>query len=68
VMAQAIGFATGGYLAGRLRSPALDGVIGERTFRDAAEGFHGVGNRGGRHDHHRRPRRFLCCGCHRAKR
>jgi hypothetical protein len=39
VMAQAIGFATGGYLAGRLRSPALDGVIGERTFRDAAEGF-----------------------------
>jgi hypothetical protein len=39
VMAQAIGFATGGYLAGRLRSPAFDGVIGERTFRDAAEGF-----------------------------
>jgi hypothetical protein len=39
VMAQAIGFATGGYLAGRLRSPAYDGVIGERTFRDAAEGF-----------------------------
>jgi len=39
VMAQAIGFATGGYLAGRLRSPALDGVVGERTFRDAAQGF-----------------------------
>jgi hypothetical protein len=39
VMAQAIGFATGGYLAGRLRSPAFDGVIGERTFRDAAQGF-----------------------------
>jgi hypothetical protein len=39
VMAQAIGFATGGYLAGRLRSPAFDGVVGERTFRDAAEGF-----------------------------
>jgi hypothetical protein len=39
VMAQAIGFATGGYLAGRLRSPAYDGVIGERTFRDAAQGF-----------------------------
>src|SRR5271165_7544344 len=40
VMAQAIGFATGGYLAGRLRSPAFDGVMGERTFRDAiAEGF-----------------------------
>lgn len=39
VMAEAIGFATGGYLAGRLRSPAHDGVIGERTFRDAAQGF-----------------------------
>jgi hypothetical protein len=39
VMAQAIGFATGGYLAGRLRSPVFDGVVGELTFRDAAEGF-----------------------------
>jgi hypothetical protein len=39
VMAQALGFATGGYLAGRLRSPAYDGVIGETTFRDAAEGM-----------------------------
>jgi hypothetical protein len=39
VMAQTMGFATGGYLAGRLRSPAYDGVIGERTFRDAAQGF-----------------------------
>jgi hypothetical protein len=39
VMAQALGFATGGYLAGRLRSPAYDGVIGETTFRDAAQGF-----------------------------
>ncbi|MGA7486299.1 MAG: hypothetical protein WBW74_05080, partial [Xanthobacteraceae bacterium] len=39
VMAQAMGFATGGYLAGRLRSPAYDGVIGETTFRDAAEGM-----------------------------
>jgi hypothetical protein len=39
VMAQAFGFATGGYLAGRLRSPAFDGVLGERTFRDAAQGF-----------------------------
>ena len=29
----------GGYLAGRLRSPAYDGVIGETTFRDAAEGM-----------------------------
>jgi hypothetical protein len=39
VLAQAIGFATGGYLAGRLRSPAFDGVVGERAFRDAAQGF-----------------------------
>ena len=39
VMAQTMGFATGGYLAGRLRSPAYDGVIGETTFRDAAQGF-----------------------------
>src|SRR5215510_10278155 len=39
VLAQAMGFATGGYLAGRLRSPAYDGVIGETTFRDAAQGF-----------------------------
>jgi hypothetical protein len=39
VMAQAMGFATGGYLAGRLRSPANDGVMGETTFRDAAQGF-----------------------------
>jgi hypothetical protein len=39
VMAQTMGFAAGGYLAGRLRSPAYDGVIGETTFRDAAEGL-----------------------------
>lgn len=39
VMAQAMGFATGGYIAGRLRSPAHDGVLGETTFRDAAQGF-----------------------------
>jgi hypothetical protein len=39
VMAQAIGFAAGGYLAGRLRSPLFDGAVGERTFRDAAQGF-----------------------------
>lgn len=39
VMAQAMGFATGGYLAGRLRSPAYDGIIGETTFRDAAQGL-----------------------------
>jgi hypothetical protein len=39
VMAQGMGFATGGYLAGRLRSPAYDGVVGETTFRDAAQGL-----------------------------
>jgi hypothetical protein len=39
VMAQSLGFAAGGYLAGRLRSPAHDGVIGETAFRDAAQGF-----------------------------
>jgi hypothetical protein len=38
LMAETMGFATGGYLAGRLRSPAYDGVIGETTFRDAAQG------------------------------
>jgi hypothetical protein len=51
VMAQTMGFATGGYLAGRLRSPAHDGVIGETTFRDAAQGFMvwalGCGGHGG---------------------
>ena len=39
LMAETMGFATGGYLAGRLRSPAYDGVIGETTFRDAAQGL-----------------------------
>jgi hypothetical protein len=39
LMAETMGFATGGYLAGRLRSPAYDGVIGETTFRDAAQGM-----------------------------
>jgi len=39
LMAQSMGFATGGYLAARLRSPAHDGVIGETTFRDAAQGM-----------------------------
>jgi hypothetical protein len=38
-MAQTMGFATGGYLAGRLRSPSNDGIVGETTFRDAAQGF-----------------------------
>src|SRR5262249_19118009 len=40
-MAETLGFATGGYLAGRLRSPACDGVIGETTFREAAGGMAG---------------------------
>ena len=39
VMAQAMGFATGGYVAARLRNPALDGIAGESSFRDAAEGL-----------------------------
>ena len=39
LMAETMGVATGGYLAGRLRSPAYDGVIGETTFRDAAQGL-----------------------------
>src|SRR5262249_57846357 len=33
------GLPRAGYLAGRLRSPAYDGVIGETTFRDAAQGL-----------------------------
>jgi hypothetical protein len=39
LMAETFGFAVGGYMAARLRSPALDGVPGETTFRDAAQGF-----------------------------
>ena len=39
VMAQTFGFATGGYLSSRLRSPAYDGVVDETTFRDAAQGL-----------------------------
>ena len=39
LMAETMGFATGGYLAGRLRSPAHDDIVGETTFRDAAQGF-----------------------------
>ena len=39
VMAQTMGFASGGYLAARLRSPAFDGVPGETMFRDAAQGL-----------------------------
>ena len=39
VMAQAIGFACGGYLAARLRSHFTDSVGGETKFRDGAQGF-----------------------------
>lgn len=39
VMAHAFGFAAGGYLAGRLRSPANDGLVDETRFRDGAQGF-----------------------------
>jgi hypothetical protein len=39
VMAQTMGFASGGYLAARLCSPAFDGVPGETMFRDAAQGL-----------------------------
>jgi len=39
VMAQAMGFATGGYVAARLRNPAFDGIAGDSSFRDAAEGL-----------------------------
>ena len=39
VLAQTLGFATGGYLAGRLRSSALDELADETLFRDAAQGF-----------------------------
>jgi hypothetical protein len=38
-MAHTLGFATGGYLAGRLREPAADGTMGETAFRDATEGL-----------------------------
>jgi hypothetical protein len=39
VMAYTFAFATGGYMAARLRSPAGDGLIDETRFRDAAQGF-----------------------------
>ena len=39
LMAHAFGFATGGYLAARLREPAHDGLVDETRFRDAAQGF-----------------------------
>ncbi len=36
---QVIAYAAGGYLAGRMRMPWLDGTEGERHFRDGAHGF-----------------------------
>jgi hypothetical protein len=39
VMSHTFGFATGGYMAARLRSHSYDGVIDETRFRDAAQGF-----------------------------
>jgi len=39
LIAESWGFAVGGYMAARLRSPAYDTVVGETTFRDAAQGF-----------------------------
>jgi len=39
VMAQALGFACGGYLAARLRPRVADDVRDEATFRDAAHGL-----------------------------
>src|SRR5262245_17469280 len=39
VLAQALGFACGGYLAGRMRAHFFDDFGGEARFRDAAQGF-----------------------------
>ncbi|MFL4968082.1 MAG: hypothetical protein ACJ8EU_05090 [Xanthobacteraceae bacterium] len=39
VMAHIFGFATGGYMAARLRSHSYDGIVDETRFRDAAQGF-----------------------------
>jgi hypothetical protein len=36
---QVVSYAAGGYLAGRMRMPWLDGVLAERHFRDGAHGF-----------------------------
>jgi hypothetical protein len=36
---QVVAYAAGGYLAGRMRIPWLDGTEGERYFRDGAHGF-----------------------------
>lgn len=38
-MVQVCSYAAGGYLAGRMRAPWLDGVEAERHFRDGAHGF-----------------------------
>jgi hypothetical protein len=38
-MVQVVSYAAGGYLAGRMRTPWLDGVVAERHFRDGAHGF-----------------------------
>jgi hypothetical protein len=38
-MVQVVSYAAGGYLAGRMRMPWLDGVTAERHFRDGAHGF-----------------------------
>jgi hypothetical protein len=38
-MVQVVSYAAGGYLAGRMRMPWLDGVVAERHFRDGAHGF-----------------------------
>jgi hypothetical protein len=39
IVTHSFGFATGGYLAARLRSPASDGLSDETRFRDGAQGF-----------------------------
>jgi hypothetical protein len=39
IITHSFGFATGGYLAARLRSPAHDGLNDETRFRDGAQGF-----------------------------
>ena len=38
-MVQVCSYAAGGYLAGRMRAPWLDGVLAERHFRDGVHGF-----------------------------
>jgi hypothetical protein len=36
---QVVSYSAGGYLAGRMRTPWIDGTEGERQFRDGAHGF-----------------------------